>query len=417
MPSSRSARILAVLLLSAVVPGSSADDPPAPNDADLVAAKGWFDGLGFPDLGRLPFVRVYCGQWSQSGDAAPVARPIHGFLLGDEGPRFTVITAECFTTTFEKREPESSPWERVAYEPVDLIAAVKDALHRDAAADASPAAQFRSGRSPWDAANPYGLDSAWTGEFHRTFVIARACEARGRADLALRLWNRIVHVEPPGIEFPPWSLGDVVREHLGTATFRLLGQAFGEKGRTHASLLADFRRALLRFPTCEPAPWARGVVRVLERMVEDERRRAAVPPKPFEEMTEAERMEELTFRLRETGPGDRLPHLSPSSAYVRLAAGSLAAVPALIRALDDDAFTHWVWPHVWCWDLRLPNTYFVRRVGDVALEIIERDIAHRRFFESTRPGEAWIESMVEAGAAPAVRARVEAWWNEARLSK
>src|SRR5436853_2670429 len=75
-------------------------DPPAPPAAPaaLTAADreffAWWDARGFPDVKTLPFVRVWAGHWSKSGSHDPVPEVSDGFLVSEEGSRFTVFQTD-----------------------------------------------------------------------------------------------------------------------------------------------------------------------------------------------------------------------------------------------------------------------------------------------------------------------------------
>src|SRR5262245_58105510 len=99
-------RFLAALLATVALVGVASTtraDPPAPK-TDLTAQEreffAWWDGLGFPDVTKLPFVKVQTGDWSQYGDDEPKQHVEAAFLVSERGSTFTVFRTDLQTAVY-----------------------------------------------------------------------------------------------------------------------------------------------------------------------------------------------------------------------------------------------------------------------------------------------------------------------------
>lgn len=131
----------------------------------------------------------------------------------------------------------------------------------------------------------------------------------------------------------------------------------------------------------------------------------------FAEMTQEEQIAELIFQLRDQNgrqwgqPGtcdifsDPRGENSPAEQLVQI---GYPAVPQLIEALEDPRFTR----SVGFWR-DFVFSHHVLRVGDAALAILER-IADRSFYQHTYTNA----QMTKDEETAAVKAAVEAWWQE-----
>ena len=85
------------LLVLALAVGTALGQPAEGEQADYA----WFKSLGYPDLGKLPFVRIDTGAWRQTGSDPPVPLPDYGVLIEDRGKEFTVFTLGLATDTYQ----------------------------------------------------------------------------------------------------------------------------------------------------------------------------------------------------------------------------------------------------------------------------------------------------------------------------
>jgi hypothetical protein len=257
---------------------------------------------------------------------------------------------------------------------------------------------------------------------------AWACARKGQPDLAGRTLAlvRQLHAEDQR-HHPARSLQQHVSDEIAHLLMWQSVEAFADPAVSRRELLARFERILEKFPGAPGGPppgderfgWvpgghprhAREAAALLRQMIAEDEEHARRPARPPAELTRAEQVAELIFRLRDqsarqtTDPGscnvfaDERGEDSPAHRLVRI--GS-EAVPALIDALGDTRFTRCVGHH--------RSFYFshhVLRVGDCALAVLEA-IAGRRFWQATYTNAA----MVKDGQAAETRQRVLAWWKE-----
>jgi hypothetical protein len=144
----------------------------------------------------------------------------------------------------------------------------------------------------------------------------------------------------------------------------------------------------------------RQFLRILERMVAEDEKRAKNPPKPFEKMTRREKTAELIEQLRDQRGQfsgwfwrDRVCDTANSPAKLLSELGE-EAVPQLIDSLHNDRFTRT--------SIGGENDPELLRIGDCALLILER-IAVREF------GNV---GLVSRGYAAANQKAAIAWWRE-----
>lgn len=384
--------------------------PRVADDRDLagfLAAVAWFDGLGYPDLGKRPFIR-------RPGDPDPLpehheerGRWILGFLLEDGEKAFTYLGTDLRTVTRKKpADPEACP-----YEVADLRKTVREGLDR--IRDWGQRLSCSCGPDPFEI-------QQWTDpQRFRLFVIARACAARGHDDLAMELWTLAATMGPWPPGHPPWSLLAGLEGEMADETWRVWMDGLTDPRRSFRDHVEAYRVWARRYASDPPPEVIAERLRVLEQMAAAEAEREARPVRPLEEMQVAERVAALVDRLPETRVwigsewirGERSfrylnePPRQPPSPFARLVALGFDAVPRLIGALDDHRFTrtlHWHNSGKGQWrGWRHPE-----RVCDLAQAALER-IALRQF-----PGRKGNLSLAVDEGAEDVKAAVQAWWKE-----
>jgi hypothetical protein len=387
-------------------PGEKSADPPAPPpEAERSEAFTWFGSLGFPDVKGRPFVRVATGRWYQAGDDTPRNTYVRGFLVEENGDRFTVVTLSLTTETFQGTPAEEVSYKRVGYEASDLAtgaAAYLEALRtppKDGEGDSRP---------------------LWGINFHprtEAFVLAWACWRAGLDKLAAGLFDHAAKM-PTGYGYmpndpPTQPLRRLVADDLAHTEMWRAVVAFGDPAVSRAQLLERFERITKNYPNSEHRKRARETALVLRRMIKEGAAHAAKQPAgPFERLGKEEQIAELIFQLRDqnghqyTQPGacdifDTLNDKKDTPAH-RLIDWGYDAVPQLIDALEDHRFTRSVGFH-----RDFYFSHYVLRVGDCALDILER-IAERTFWQSTSTFSYMTLDNQTAGT----KEKVQAWYAE-----
>lgn len=361
--------------------------------AEEKRAFAWFDTLGFPDVTERLFVRVATGEWFVHNNDPPENSYEFGFLLEDAGDAFTVFMLDLSTRKFKKTPPNTPERERVGYEDADLE---------------KQAAAFLKERKK-EAAEHIMRVGSGLGQRAETFVWARVCASQGLDRLAHDLYTfASTQPNPRTGESEKKTLQQVVASEIAHETMWRAILDFEEPSITRKELLETFEKFVKNFPESEHHARAKETAQLLERMVAEDEAHAK-NAKPFEQMTQQERVAELIFQLREQNgqqfcqPGScdifADPRGEKSPAYQLVKMG-YDAIPQLIEALEDKRFTR----SVGYWR-GFVFSHHVLRVGDCAQAIIER-IANRRFYKRTYTNAA----MVKDGKAQSVKAQVKAWW-------
>ena len=371
-------RWLATLLCSTC--GLWAQDPSL--DSDARAAMRWFDGLGHVDAASRPLVRFSTGMWRRSGNGPPENTFGHGFLLADDGRTFGVLTLDLQREELTRTGAGVPDHEKIAAEVVPLRDHAARLLEVLAAADK---------RKIQKMLRRFGRPRVYHGLGTELFVYAWACQHAGDEALAQQLVEQALRAYAasgrgggPDVRVP-------LAADMAHAGMWQLIQAFADPAVGYPELRARCRRWLERYPDSEHAERASAIAAKLEAMSGE---RAPLP---------ADSAEALVFALRDQNgrqwsqPGACDIFLDPRgerSPAHRLRAMGFDAVPALIAALENDAFTRSVGFH--------RNFYFshrVLRVKECAVAILA-DIAAASFH---RNNDA------------ATRRAVEEWWRGVRV--
>ena len=369
----------------------------------------WWDGLGFPDVGRLTFVQAATANWIQYGDDPKTTIYENAFLVADQGKTFDVFTTDLHENRYAKTADGVPECDRIGYRPLDLLAFVRDGVakmkshegavewHEDAALD-----PFRAHR--WLAPN----------QAFRLLVLARACAARGASDLAHDLFLLALREQYPRIRTTaaptvPERLR-FLREDMASEARRAAIESLADETLPLATVRDRFRRLATAFP--EDAANAEDAM-ILDRMVVE----AASPPPAPENAGEA-RVERLLRRLRDErgirwagweGTHEPAKEGVPSTNDL-LAAMGFDAVPRLLAALEDPTFTRSVlWFETghgqfreWC----LPY-----RVRDAAIDVLDRIAAGA--FRDEEHGAVFAMHPADEEKWADVIASAKAWWGKA----
>jgi HEAT repeat protein len=299
--------------------------PPDAEDANLegfLETVAWFDGLGFPDLGKLPFVVLTRGgrpireNWSSSGQ-------VHGFLVSDDETEFTILKTDLTLDT----SPKTGQW-RIERHPADLDRFVREGLALMALDDS---------QSKFWGAHPFG-EFRWVNQQRfRLFVLARACLARGLDRLAYVLWQIPARDGPEGWHaYPPWSLGEEIRLETASEVLRDWHESFASEDLTFSDLRATYRERVAPLVREHDLKAVEKTLVFLDEMVDLEGRALEPGGNPLDRARELVRRLPMLrcsadaswWRVFRSDIPDELP----ASELVDL---GLDAAPALIDALDD----------------------------------------------------------------------------------
>lgn len=387
-----SARCLVVLLAASLAL--------AEESTDLTSAQAeafaWFDTLGYPDVAGKPYVQVWTGRWYQSGGNPPQNSCVWGFLLSEEGPKFTVFTVGLATEEFLRSDAEVKPQERVYYLKGDI--------------EETARATVEDARNPPKEGTPEYADRLRAGDCVRLFCLARACAANGLTDLAGQLYDvaeGLVCASDDGAKAKDLRSAVSASIALGETWGWLL--AFGDLQVPRSKLLQEFRRIEKAFPDSEHHGLVSETATLLDRMVKEDEEHAK-SARPLGELTGKDRVAELLFQLRDQNgrqfsqPGECdifQDERGAESPAAQLVAMGYEAVPQLIETIGDDRLTR----SVGFWRNFSFEGHHVLRVGDCAKDVLER-ISGKTFYDRSSTS-AYMSSEDQAKA---VRKLAEEWW-------
>ena len=155
----------------------------AQTDAEITEAFKWYGTLGYPNTGKLPFVRVAEGIWYGEETGKPVTYRRYGFLVSSTDREFEVGFPDLSFARFIKTPAGVTGPKRIWYDPVDLELLARKRTGRAIGTDAFEAAHDGF-------AGPLELS-------YQIFVLSQAIAGRGNPELARKLF-RSSHPENPG---------------------------------------------------------------------------------------------------------------------------------------------------------------------------------------------------------------------------
>jgi len=375
MPHGTALIFLALLLLaSPSIAGGLTDE----ERADLE----WFAGLGFPDVAKAPYVRVWTGDsFVTDRPGVPGRIVAEGFLIEDAEDSFRVFVLGLAVVPFDRTPPGTAAKDRVTLERLDFGAMMRARLRK-------------RDHTPRTAAMLLAAVATERGEEET----AHAFLAGARK---IRVWQK-------GGE--DWPLRKRVAEDLSEMWMWRAIRAFGVPERSRAEILALCERLTEHVPDTTHAERASGTAALLRKMIAEDEAHAKTA-KPLAELTGEARIRELIFRLRDQNghqwsqPGScdvfADPREEESPAH-RLAAAGHEAVPLLIEAIEDESFSR----SVGFWR-DFAFSHYVLRVGDCALAVLRRISGIAFYLPNSTSGAMWKD-----GHAKSTRAAVEAWWAE-----
>jgi hypothetical protein len=362
----------------------------------------WFNSLGFPDVKDAPFVDVATGGWSQSGSDPRQAQRALAFLLSTNGNTFTTLDMDLFKRTFTVSADGTAEYQRVGYEKIGLKDRAGMLLE-----------YYEKPHEPDVEADLWRRFGERVTERSQIFVLAWACWRQGMDDEAQRLYAAAQKIRKvTGQDDSSLSFRGKLEKDLGLSMMWRAVLDFGAPSISRKELLAEFQAIARNYPGSEYAARARNTAERLEKMIAEDDQHAKSPPKPLGELPLEERIKELIFQLRDQNgqqwsqPGEcdifLVPNMGTNTPAHQLVNIGYPAVPQLIAALDNPAFTRSVGFH--------RNFYFshtVLTVGDCAAYILNR-IAGKAFY---RP-QSTSSYLSSDGDVAQVRKEAQAWWTE-----
>ena len=225
----------------------------------------WFESLGYPDVAKAPFVRIAVGRWDRDDDPAvrPAAHvvPEYGFLLSQQGDRFSVLTTRLQSHEFTKTPRlDASGKPTPAYLVVDFEAAD---LAKFAAGQAGGVRRAKERVGQKEVLDSLRGQLADTTEL---FVLAWACSRQGHEELSKSLYDLVLCI-PEDDRRPrtvhPRELYERVAEEIAHAEmWRTLVQ-FGDPGVSRQQLFERFNWIVHKFPDSEHVERAKSFAALL----------------------------------------------------------------------------------------------------------------------------------------------------------
>lgn len=359
------------------------------------ALFAWWDALEYPDVGSLPFVKVAEANWARYDEDPAFAIYDHAFLLADEGTTFRVFTTDLRTKTLTKTPEGVEEIKRIGYERIELLPFVRNGIDEIAA---------NPNEAAWHGdVDPFG-SHRWAVPDHsfRMLVLARACAAHKRVDLAhelveLAVTRRLRYAEKP----KEAAELDVLKRDIADEAYRTVVEAVGEESVSNTDLAHRLVRFAKRFPKHVGAAKAKsdalrfGLGPVVPGMVD--------PEKPDHlEGPLREAMWRVGTRWGSWGPAaSRFEEGSPERKIYEL---GFQVVPRLIPLLKDARPTR----QLDYWSTmkgQYRDGLTIRRVRDLAY-----DLLRALSVEAIAPQDGTWENSTDDKVWPKRLERASAWW-------
>jgi len=375
-------------------------------------AIAWYDKQGFPDAKDLPYVRVATGGWTESKSNPHEITFVEGFLVSGDADSFAVFLCSVsghaqyppLTTVRFVRKNDGPPHARVGYEVLDFDKVSSAALE-----------QMRGSAS---ANGETGQNLRGREDRALIFAFGRACLQKGLAECGAELMSLAANIpEERSGKVDPRTLRKTLQEEIGAAVLLKAEKDMCNPLSSWADLLKVFENFPKRFPASPKVAYARESADLLKKMIAEE---AAHHPKPLEEMSPEEQIEEHIYQLRYLAASDwtidsahrimvyasyGMEGRARAHPVHRLAEFGYEAVPQLIEALDDRRFTRSMENNRRLDTGRETPPPGVMRVGDFVKSILEH-ITGRNFAVTRAP-----DGKLVGGTR---RQQAEAWWAEAQ---
>lgn len=370
MSRARLALLAAALLLLAAP--ARADDKLTPEDRE---AFEWLSTVGLPDVKDKPYVRIHESQGKEQD------YEFTSWLLAEDADSVHVFGANLAEGQIPKGTPREGVATVTSLVTIDLATFARgylDSFHKEEG-------------DHWDEVIGRRLWGA-LGFRAEIFVLAWGCWRNGLDELAHELRAEAVKLKDRSMgreDLKPFL--PVVQQQIAARLHWQAAEAFVDPKVSRKELLALYERVANHFPDYDEHKDVADTAATLARMVDEEAKRAARPPAPFDSLTEDEKVAELVYRLRD----------DPQDASKQLVAIGLAAVPRLIEALDDQSFTRKL-HH----GMKAYNRPWPERVWEVAKDVLEA-LSGRGLWDNDMYGKP-------DGPRTTAQRLARAWWEEVR---
>ncbi len=375
---------------------------PDPMTRQARAFFEWFNSLLHPDLKGCPYVRVATGEWGRIGDEPARQIFTEAFLLETNDSSFSVFALDLLERTFTLTNPTiNEQFTRPEFEVLGLSGRVKEVL-----------VAFRNPPSKEDERRRFGSLLTDPSE---VFTLAWACWRKGMDSDAQRLYEQALKMPlRGGSEEKPSEYRQDLEYHLGFTMFWGAVGSFEDTAVSRPQLLAQFETIVSNNQRSQYVERAAQFAGVLKRMVSEDEAHAKLALTNLDRLPVEQRVHELIFRLRDQNGG----HLfsipfgssdifddgcgstnSPAHQLVKL---GYAAVPQLIAALDEPAFSRTITSG------KYVESQSVVTVGDCAKTILDR-IAGTNFPDAPKSSD-----LSKGADRSATKRAVEAWWAESQ---
>jgi len=329
----------------------------------------WFDQLGIEDITHARLVRVRTGNDELVGDAGIRQNDEpRGFLLWEKEEQFRALLGDLTVATWKR---EGSPGEKNDYVGWRIVTPETEAEAMLRVLSKKTFDGFREDRH-----------DVYTDRLDlpaQAFVLARYCVAAGKEPLAARLMRATERWARKGE--PSQALDEYLQDAIGGALAwrAMLAMADPQLNRRTQALL--FQGIL---DHCPKSRWERigATLASLRKMAEEDDAHPTISADEISRLEPADQAREWVFQLRNdnTQMADMWPRPWPfdpspgNGATEKLKALGLAAVPALLAALDDDRPTRSVFRNQ-----RFGGGAMIQTVHENAAPIVN-DIAGVNFF-------------------------------------
>ncbi len=254
---------LILVLLAPGVGFSQAVLPP-----DLSKAVAWYDTLGYPDVGKLPYIRFRNGSGTEVGNGPFQWSNEEGFLVREDPNSFTVFV--CELTDFETENFMSVFTE--PYLSLTTVRILKDNHHRYDVVDFKKAADDGLASMRKQVSRPFP-------EYHlqwgvivsnrlRIFALGRACLQKGLPDTGLALMNIAANIPDEQTDkIDPATFVDHLQHDLGNAVITEADSACGDLSKSWSDILKYYENFAALYPASDKIALARESADLLKKMI------------------------------------------------------------------------------------------------------------------------------------------------------
>jgi hypothetical protein len=370
----------------------------------------WFDRLGIEDIKSARLVRIRTGSVKLASEkGGPFERQPdepRGFLLWEKNDEARILLGDLTVATFARKGKEPHENDYVGWRIVSMESEVSVLLR---------ALSKKELDGFWDDRHEVYFDRL--NMEGQAFVLARFCAAHQREDLAARL---LAVVRKRAAAETSSGLAAYLRTKFRGLFHWRASMAMADATQDRRSLAGLYRTMANESDWEKATEWAA----TLESMAKEDATHRAFTPEEFERLPPADQVAELVFQLRDdnTVASDLWPRPWPAPpsqgnhAVEKLTQLGTAAVPALIKALEDERPTRSVYRNN-----RYGGGAEVRQIRELAAKALEGIVGVNLFWMIPDSGmlpfeERWQKlRAIAADWGRAAEAKSEVEWFRARI--